>query len=55
MVTPAPSPATIPLRGVSDSWYQELKAIIHEQQTRPIWTAEDQVGIKPGFGVFVLI
>ncbi|KAF6307288.1 tight junction protein 3 [Rhinolophus ferrumequinum] len=35
--------ATIPLRGMSDSWYQELKAIIREQQTRPIWTAEDQL------------
>uniref|UniRef100_A0A286ZIW4 Tight junction protein 3 n=1 Tax=Sus scrofa TaxID=9823 RepID=A0A286ZIW4_PIG len=35
--------ATIPLQGTSDSWYQELKAIIREQQTRPIWTAEDQV------------
>lgn len=32
---------------MSDSWYQELKAIIQEQQTRPIWTAEDQV---PGPG-----
>uniref|UniRef100_A0A452S731 Tight junction protein 3 n=1 Tax=Ursus americanus TaxID=9643 RepID=A0A452S731_URSAM len=35
--------ATIPLHGTSDSWYQELKAIIREQQTRPIWTAEDQL------------
>uniref|UniRef100_A0A8D0ND92 Tight junction protein ZO-3 n=1 Tax=Sus scrofa TaxID=9823 RepID=A0A8D0ND92_PIG len=35
--------ATIPLQGTSDSWYQELKAIIREQQTRPIWTAEDQL------------
>ncbi|OWK11675.1 TJP3 [Cervus elaphus hippelaphus] len=35
--------ATIPLQGTSDSWYQELKAIIQEQQTRPIWTAEDQM------------
>ncbi|XP_039103422.1 tight junction protein ZO-3 isoform X2 [Hyaena hyaena] len=35
--------ATIPLHGTSDSWYQELKAIIREQQTRPVWTAEDQL------------
>ncbi|XP_058916160.1 tight junction protein ZO-3 isoform X2 [Kogia breviceps] len=35
--------ATIPLQGTSDSWYQELKAVIREQQTRPIWTAEDQL------------
>ncbi|XP_063476780.1 tight junction protein ZO-3 isoform X5 [Symphalangus syndactylus] len=35
--------ATIPLNGTSDTWYQELKAIIREQQTRPIWTAEDQM------------
>uniref|UniRef100_UPI0001BE66F8 Tight junction protein ZO-3 n=1 Tax=Homo sapiens TaxID=9606 RepID=UPI0001BE66F8 len=35
--------ATIPLNGTSDTWYQELKAIIREQQTRPIWTAEDQL------------
>uniref|UniRef100_A0A8C2QW49 Tight junction protein 3 n=1 Tax=Capra hircus TaxID=9925 RepID=A0A8C2QW49_CAPHI len=35
--------ATIPLQGTSDSWYQELKAVIQEQQTRPIWTAEDQM------------
>ncbi|XP_027440746.2 tight junction protein ZO-3 isoform X2 [Zalophus californianus] len=35
--------ATIPLHGTSDSWYEELKAIIREQQTRPIWTAEDQL------------
>ncbi|XP_004378526.1 tight junction protein ZO-3 [Trichechus manatus latirostris] len=35
--------ATIPLHGTSDAWYQELKAIICEQQTRPIWTAEDQL------------
>ncbi|KAL4674013.1 hypothetical protein H8959_017947 [Pygathrix nigripes] len=35
--------ATIPLNGTSDTWYQELKAIIQEQQTRPIWTAEDQL------------
>uniref|UniRef100_A0A2K5IYP9 Tight junction protein 3 n=1 Tax=Colobus angolensis palliatus TaxID=336983 RepID=A0A2K5IYP9_COLAP len=35
--------ATIPLNGTSDTWYQELKAIIQEQQTRPIFTAEDQL------------
>ncbi|XP_055285171.1 tight junction protein ZO-3 isoform X2 [Moschus berezovskii] len=35
--------ATIPLQGTSDSWYQELKAVIQEQQMRPIWTAEDQL------------
>ncbi|KAK2087040.1 Tight junction protein ZO-3 [Saguinus oedipus] len=35
--------ATITLNGTSDAWYQELKAIIREQQTRPIWTAEDQL------------
>ncbi|EHB06600.1 Tight junction protein ZO-3 [Heterocephalus glaber] len=35
--------ATIPLHGTSESWYQELKAVIQEQQTRPIWTAEDQL------------
>ncbi|KAG8519120.1 Tight junction protein ZO-3, partial [Galemys pyrenaicus] len=35
--------ATIPLHGTSNSWYQELKEVIREQQTRPIWTAEDQL------------
>ncbi|XP_023500174.1 tight junction protein ZO-3 isoform X1 [Equus caballus] len=35
--------ATVPLRGTSDAWFQELKGIIREQQTRPIWTAEDQL------------
>ncbi|XP_037360964.2 tight junction protein ZO-3 [Talpa occidentalis] len=35
--------ATIPLHGTSNSWYQELKEAIREQQTRPIWTAEDQL------------
>uniref|UniRef100_A0A287D389 Tight junction protein 3 n=1 Tax=Ictidomys tridecemlineatus TaxID=43179 RepID=A0A287D389_ICTTR len=35
--------ATIALQGTSDAWYQELKATIQEQQTRPIWTAEDQL------------
>ncbi|XP_039734277.1 tight junction protein ZO-3 isoform X1 [Pteropus medius] len=35
--------ATIHLHGTSDSWYQELKATIRGQQTRPIWTAEDQL------------
>ena len=50
--TPMPPPtATIHLHGTSDSWYQELKAIIREQQIRPIWTAEDQV---PGQGLETL-
>lgn len=35
--------ATIPLNGTSDSWYQEVKAVIQQQQARPIWTAEDQL------------
>nr|KAF6402691.1 tight junction protein 3 [Rousettus aegyptiacus] len=35
--------ATIHLHGTSDSWYEELKATIRGQQTRPIWTAEDQL------------
>ncbi|XP_053436069.1 tight junction protein ZO-3 isoform X2 [Nycticebus coucang] len=35
--------ATIPLHGTNDTWYQELKDIIREQQTRPIWMAEDQL------------
>nr|Q9QXY1.1 RecName: Full=Tight junction protein ZO-3; AltName: Full=Tight junction protein 3; AltName: Full=Zona occludens protein 3; AltName: Full=Zonula occludens protein 3 [Mus musculus]AAF24175.1 tight junction-associtated protein ZO-3 [Mus musculus] len=35
--------ATIPLHGTSDSWYQEVKAVIQQQQARPIWTAEDQL------------
>ncbi|XP_023368409.1 tight junction protein ZO-3 [Otolemur garnettii] len=35
--------ATISLHGTNDTWYQELKDIIREQQTRPIWTAEDQL------------
>ncbi|XP_076977271.1 tight junction protein ZO-3 isoform X2 [Tamandua tetradactyla] len=35
--------ATIPLHGTSMAWYQELKAVIQEQQTQPIWTAEDQL------------
>lgn len=35
--------ASIPLQGLSDSWYEELKAVIREQQARPIWTAEDQL------------
>lgn len=35
--------ATIPLHGAGESWYQELKAVIREQQARPIWTAEDQL------------
>ncbi|XP_076775408.1 tight junction protein ZO-3 isoform X2 [Arvicanthis niloticus] len=35
--------ATIPLHSTSDSWYQELKAVIQQQQARPIWTAEDQL------------
>lgn len=39
--------ATVPLLGNSQSWFQELQAVIREQQARPIWTAEDQV---PGLG-----
>ncbi|XP_029421235.1 tight junction protein ZO-3 isoform X2 [Nannospalax galili] len=35
--------ATIPLHGTGESWYQEVKVAIQEQQTRPIWTAEDQL------------
>lgn len=35
--------ATVPLHGTDDSWYQEIKAVVLQQQTRPIWTAEDQV------------
>ncbi|KAM4887384.1 tight junction protein ZO-3 [Thomomys bottae] len=35
--------ATVSLHGTSDAWYQEVKAVIREQQTRPIWTAEDQL------------
>ncbi|XP_048197956.1 tight junction protein ZO-3 isoform X2 [Perognathus longimembris pacificus] len=35
--------ATVLLHGTSDAWYQEVKAVIREQQTRPIWTAEDQL------------
>lgn len=35
--------ATVPLHGTDDSWYQEIKAVVQQQQTRPIWTAEDQV------------
>lgn len=37
---------------MSDAWYQELKAVICEQQTQPIWTAEDQVP-RPQFGAAV--
>ncbi|XP_069505527.1 tight junction protein ZO-3 isoform X2 [Ambystoma mexicanum] len=37
--------ATINLSGASDSWYRSLKEIIKNQQSRPIWTAEDQVEI----------
>ncbi|XP_060037938.1 tight junction protein ZO-3 isoform X2 [Erinaceus europaeus] len=39
--------ATIPLQGTSDGWYQELKAVIRQQQGRPIWTAEDQLEGAP--------
>ncbi|XP_049979334.1 tight junction protein ZO-3 isoform X3 [Alexandromys fortis] len=35
--------ATVPLHGTDDSWYQEIKAVVQQQQTRPIWTAEDQL------------
>lgn len=35
--------ATVPLHGTDDSWYQEIKAVVQQQQARPIWTAEDQV------------
>ncbi|GAB1295393.1 Tight junction protein 3 [Apodemus speciosus] len=35
--------AAIPLHGTSDSWYQEVKAVVEQQQARPIWTAEDQL------------
>nr|XP_020024216.1 tight junction protein ZO-3 [Castor canadensis] len=35
--------ATVPLHGTGDTWYQEVKDAIREQQTRPIWTAEDQL------------
>ncbi|XP_074163814.1 tight junction protein ZO-3 isoform X3 [Sminthopsis crassicaudata] len=35
--------ATIQLKGTNNGWYQELKDIIKTQQSRPIWTAEDQV------------
>lgn len=43
-VTSAPVfAATVPLHGTDDSWYQEIKAVVQQQQTRPIWTAEDQV------------
>lgn len=35
--------ATVPLHGTDDSWYQEIKAVVQQQQTLPIWTAEDQV------------
>ncbi|CAO2641301.1 Tight junction protein ZO-3 [Lemmus lemmus] len=35
--------ATVPLHGTGDSWYQEIKALVQQQQTRPIWTAEDQL------------
>ncbi|XP_074060158.1 tight junction protein ZO-3 isoform X2 [Macrotis lagotis] len=35
--------ATIQLKGNNNAWYQELKDIIKTQQSRPIWTAEDQL------------
>uniref|UniRef100_A0A8C2V9D5 Tight junction protein 3 n=1 Tax=Chinchilla lanigera TaxID=34839 RepID=A0A8C2V9D5_CHILA len=34
--------ATVPLHGTGGSWYEELKAVVREQQARPIWSAEDQ-------------
>uniref|UniRef100_A0A8D0HGC4 Tight junction protein 3 n=1 Tax=Sphenodon punctatus TaxID=8508 RepID=A0A8D0HGC4_SPHPU len=37
--------ATINLSGSSNAWYQSLKDIIHAQQARPIWTAEEQEGL----------
>ncbi|XP_028908182.1 tight junction protein ZO-3 isoform X2 [Ornithorhynchus anatinus] len=35
--------ATINLSGNNNIWYQDLKDIIKTQQSRPIWTAEDQM------------
>ncbi|KAK7809832.1 hypothetical protein U0070_008482 [Myodes glareolus] len=35
--------ASVPLHGTDDSWYQEIKAVVQQQQARPIWTAEDQL------------
>ncbi|XP_059108029.1 LOW QUALITY PROTEIN: tight junction protein ZO-3 [Peromyscus eremicus] len=35
--------ATVPLHGTGDAWYQEVKAVVQQQQARPIWTAEDQL------------
>uniref|UniRef100_F6WP06 Tight junction protein 3 n=2 Tax=Monodelphis domestica TaxID=13616 RepID=F6WP06_MONDO len=35
--------AIIHLNGTNNAWYQELKDIIKAQQSRPIWTAEDQL------------
>ncbi|KAL1783649.1 tight junction protein ZO-3 [Sigmodon hispidus] len=49
--------ATIPLQGTSDSWYQEIKVVVQQQQSRPIWTAEDQLDVSsedldlPGHGL----
>lgn len=39
--------ATISLAGSSNSWYEKLKDIIRVQQSRPIWTTEEQVDIPP--------
>ncbi|XP_078525190.1 tight junction protein ZO-3 isoform X3 [Lissotriton helveticus] len=39
--------ATINLSGASDSWYRNLKEIIKNQQSRPIWTSEDQAEVVP--------
>ncbi|XP_027275047.1 tight junction protein ZO-3 isoform X3 [Cricetulus griseus] len=35
--------AIVPLHGTGDSWYREVKAVVQQQQARPIWTAEDQL------------
>ncbi|XP_052603024.1 tight junction protein ZO-3 [Peromyscus californicus insignis] len=35
--------ATVPLHGTGDAWYHEVKAVVQQQQARPIWTAEDQL------------
>ncbi|KAG8454474.1 hypothetical protein GDO86_000916 [Hymenochirus boettgeri] len=37
--------ATINLSGESDSWLHKLKDIIHTEQAKPIWTAEDKENI----------
>lgn len=38
--------ATISLAGSSNSWYEKLKDIIRVQQSRPIWTTEEQVSAQ---------